>query len=163
MSDEELELRPVTVNDEVVYVNRFVELWRWKQHCKWSAPKFLKIENKPRADGYIRPRIGGQNVLLHRIVASAFLGLDITETSIQVDHRNGIQHDNRLVNLRLVTHQQNQHNQTKALGYYWDKQNNKWKARIGIDGRTIYLGLFVNEEDARKAYLDAKLIHHQIP
>jgi hypothetical protein len=85
------------------------------------------------------------------------------ETKIQVDHISGVTHDNRLVNLRLVNNQQNHFNHTKALGYYWNKQNNKWQAQIQLDGRIIYLGCFVNEEDARKAYLDAKLIHHKIP
>ncbi len=162
MSDEELALVPVLVNDEVVYVNRFGDLWRWTWP-KSSAPKFRKIETKIHSTGYIYPGIGGNRVRQHRIIASAYLGLDITDLKIQVDHRNGIRHDNRFENLRLVTHQQNQFNYTKALGYSWDKQNNKWQAKIKLDGRTIYLGRFVIEEDARQAYLDAKLIHHKIP
>ena len=163
MSDEELALVPVLVNDEVVYVNRFGELWRWKRTPNVSTPKFRKIENKPNAEGYIYPEIGGKSVNQHRIIASAYLGLDITDLKIQVDHINGVRHDNRLVNLRLVNNQQNHFNRTKALGYYWSKHAKKWQARIQIDGRLIHLGYFVNPEDARKAYLDAKLVHHQIP
>ena len=161
MNDEELALVPVLVNGEIVYVNRGGELWRWKRHRKWSSPKFRKIEGKPNPEGYIHPRICGTNVLIHRIIASAFLGLDMSDTKIQVDHINGIRHDNRLENLRLVTHQQNQHNYTKALGYSWHKQHNKWMAKIGIDGRGIHLGYFVNPEDARQAYLDAKSKYHK--
>lgn len=163
MSDIDMELRPVLVNDEVVYVNRFGDLWRWSRTNRWSAPKFRKIENKLRPDGYIRPMISGKCVLVHRIVASSFLGLDMSDLKIQVDHRNGIRHDNRLDNLRLVTQQQNQHNRTKALGYSWNKKLNKWKAHIQLDGRQIHLGYFVIEEDARDAYMNAKLIHHKIP
>ena len=163
MSDEDLALHPVEVNGEIVYVTRCGNLWRWKRHRKWSAPKFQKIVTKLDSYGYIRPKIGGKLVLLHRIVASAFLGLDISEKRIQVDHINGIRHDNRLENLRLVTCQQNGFNQTKAKGYYWSNQNNKWQAQIKLDGRNIYLGSFVTESEARQAYLDAKLIHHKIP
>jgi hypothetical protein len=162
MSDMDMELAPVLVNGEVVYVNRFGELWRWKRHRTWSAPKFKKIDVNLNPEGYIHPRICGKNVLIHRIVASAFLGLDMSNTKIQVDHINGVRHDNRLENLRLVNNQQNHFNQTKALGYCWNKQLKKWQAKIKLDGRDIHLGLFVNEEDARKSYLDAKLKYHQI-
>jgi hypothetical protein len=162
MSDEELELRPVEVNGEIVYVTRCGDLWRWKRDNQHSTPTFRKIVNKPTSLGYIHPKIGGNCVKQHRIIASAFLGLEMFETKIQVDHINGMKHDNRLVNLRLVTHQQNQHNRTKALGYSWHKQNNKWKAKIKLDGRTINLGYFINESDARQAYLDAKLKYHII-
>jgi hypothetical protein len=63
----------------------------------------------------------------------------------------------------LVTPQQNLFNNHKALGYCWHKQKNKWMAQIQLDGRHINLGYFVNEEDARNAYLDAKLKYHKIP
>ena len=163
MTDIDMELREVTVNGEVVYVNRFGDLWRWTRVNQHSAPKFQKIESKLRPDGYIHPKIGGNRVKVHRIVASAFLGLDIIDLKIQVDHRNGIRHDNRLDNLRLVNNQQNQHNHTKAKGYYWNKQNNRWRAKIRLDGRSIHLGYFDVEDDARQAYLDAKLVYHKIP
>ena len=163
MSDEELELHPVEVNGKIVYVTRCGNLWRWARTCKWSTPKFRKIVSKPNSVGYICPMISGKRVSVHRIVASAFLGLDMSDGKISVDHISGVTHDNRLVNLRLVTHQQNHFNRTKAKGYYWHKQNKKWEAKICLDGRDIYLGSFINEEDAHKAYLDAKLIHHKIP
>ena len=160
MSDEELALHPVEVNGEVVYVNRFGDLWRWARNNQWSSPKFRKIDNNPHSTGYIRPGIGGKHMSLHRIVASAFLGLDMSDTKIQIDHINGVRNDNRIDNLRLVNNQQNGFN-TKALGYYWHKPAKKWVAQIKLDGRDIYLGLFVNPEDARQAYLDAKSKYHK--
>lgn len=157
MSDDELELRPVVVNGETVYVNRFGDLWRWRYHTK-----FMKIENTIDKNGYIRPKINGKPVKQHRIIALAFLGLDITDTDIQVDHRNGIRHDNRLENLRLVTHQQNNFNRTMVKGYSWNKRKMKWITQIKINSRSIHLGYFESEDEARQAYLDAKVIHHQI-
>ena len=79
-----------------------------------------------------------------------------------LDHINGIRDDNRICNLRSVSHQQNQWNHTKAKGFYWDKKANKWKAQIGLNYKKIYLGLFDSEEDAREAYKKAKEIYHQI-
>lgn len=161
--DEFLALEPVFVNDETVYVNRFGELYRWKHHRMWSSPKFMKTENKPRTDGYITPRIGGKYVYQHRIICAAFLGLDITDLKIQVDHINGIRHDNRLENLRLVNNQQNQWNRTKAKGVDWHKASCKWRSAIKINGKKQHIGLFDNEEDAHAAYLEAKSRLHIIP
>ena len=41
-----------------------------------------------------------------------------------------------------------------------NKKANKFKAQIAINGKNKFLGYLVNEEDARKAYLDAKEIYH---
>ena len=35
-------------------------------------------------------------------------------------------------------------------GVSWDKDTNKWRARIKIDGIQIHLGLFTNLEDAKE-------------
>lgn len=156
--DELLALEPVVVNGETVYVNRFGDLWRWKciSNQYSSTSKFSKTIGNLTNKGYIHPRIGCKHVLQHRIIASAFLGLDITDLKIQVDHINGIRNDNRLENLRLVTCQQNHFNRTKARGYSWNKQHRKWQAKIKINGKTQHLGYFDTEESAHNAYLEAK-------
>jgi hypothetical protein len=80
----------------------------------------------------------------------------------QIDHINGIKSDNRICNLRSVTIQQNHMNRTTAKGYCWDKQYNKWRAKITFNNKNIYLGRFEKEEDARAAYLEAKEKYHII-
>ena len=99
---------------------------------------------------------------VHRIVAFAFLGLDIDNPKIKIDHINRNTTDNYVSNLRMVTHQQNQFNRN-AKGYTWNKQNQKWLSQIIIDGKPIYLGYFDLEDDARNAYLIAKEKYHIIP
>jgi hypothetical protein len=79
-----------------------------------------------------------------------------------LDHINGITDDNRICNLRSVTFQQNQFNQTKAKGYTWNKKDKKFQSQIKINNKTIYLGSFNTEEDARKTYLIAKEKYHII-
>ena len=79
----------------------------------------------------------------------------------QLDHINGIRNDNRICNLRSVTKQQNSWNRTKAKGYYWRKDRNKWQAQIK-GNKIIGLGLFNTEQEARNAYLKAKEIYHKI-
>ena len=79
-----------------------------------------------------------------------------------IDHIDGDRSNNKIDNLRDVTHQQNHMNRTKAKGYYWHKKNNKFQAQIRIDGKTKFLGFFHTEQEARNAYLKAKEIYHVI-
>lgn len=44
-------------------------------------------------------------------------------------------------------------------GYYFNKKRNKFQASITVNCKDIYLGSFTNENEASKAYQDAKLIY----
>lgn len=77
-----------------------------------------------------------------------------------IDHINRIKKDNRLVNLRNVTKQENNFN-SDAKGYYWNKRDKKWLAKITTNGKTIHLGIYDNEDEAHQAYLKAKKIYHK--
>ena len=80
-----------------------------------------------------------------------------------IDHINGIRDDNRISNMRSVTSQENNQNRNTVKGYHWCNQKNKYISKITPkDKKTIYLGCFDNEEEARQAYLDAKKIYHII-
>lgn len=79
-----------------------------------------------------------------------------------IDHINGNPLDNRIENLRCVTNQENCFNYTRAKGYHWHKQKCKWESAIRVGRKTIYLGTFINEDDARNAYLTAKAKYHII-
>jgi hypothetical protein len=79
-----------------------------------------------------------------------------------IDHINGDKSDNRIINLRNVTHQENHFNVIKRKGYYWNNKNNKWHSQITLDRKKIHLGYFDNEDDARQAYLKAKEKYHII-
>lgn len=99
----------------------------------------------------------------HRLVKLAHNPtFDIFDSSHDncIDHENHTRDDNLNDNLRVVTHQQNCFNRSNVKGYSF--KNGKWEASIMLNGKTIYLGRFKTEEDARKAYLAAKAIYHII-
>jgi len=84
-----------------------------------------------------------------------------------VDHINGNTKDNRISNLREATLSQNQHNSIKpknntsgVKGVYFHKASQKWMARVCINYKYIYLGIFKNIEDAQKAIVNARKQHH---
>jgi len=87
---------------------------------------------------------------------------------MQVDHINGAKDDNRISNLRVVTHSQNLHNQRRAqsgsstgfLGVRRDK--GKYQSMIQADGSRKYLGRFDTAEEAHAAYVSAKRKLHGI-
>ena len=122
--------------------------------------KKCKLTNK----GYKRLELchegKGKQYLIHRIIAYAYLGLDIHNPKKQIDHINRDKSDNRVSNLRIVSNQENQFN-TKAKGYY--KCGSKYQARIMLNGKLIYLGVYETRELAYNAYLIGKQIHHQLP
>ena len=110
------------------------------------------------AKGYVTTHIKGADgkrrlLYLHRLLMNAPAGME-------VDHINGIKHDNRKENLRIVTTQINQHNQKSAKGYYWNKNAGKYRAEIALNNKSIYLGYYNTETEARQAYLAAKKIYH---
>lgn len=78
----------------------------------------------------------------------------------EVDHiihpsKFGNKFDNRKSNLRIVNKSQNQMNKHKQsnntsgnVGVSWHNRDNVWEAWISINNQQIYLGRFVNKEDA---------------
>lgn len=83
---------------------------------------------------------------------------------LSIDHINGDPFDNRISNLRLATVAQNSQNRYKAqknnphgnLGLTYDKVKKLWRARIGLNGKRIYIGKFKTQEAAYEAYIASK-------
>lgn len=104
-----------------------------------------------KKNGYIRFRFMNQMVMAHRIAWALHHG-EAPPPEMQIDHINGIRHDNRIANLRLVLMPQNMRNKTKyrnnTHGYpgiiYEDKARRKrmWRAQIQVDGRQIKIGSY---------------------
>lgn len=80
-----------------------------------------------------------------------------------IDHINRTKSDCRKLNLRFVTHSQNnmnrdiQSNNTSGVtGVYFRKDRNKWMTNIQVNNSVIFLGNFDNYDDAVKARQNAE-------
>ncbi len=84
-----------------------------------------------------------------------------------VDHRNGDGLDNQKSNLRFATRSQNnsnrrrfKNNTTGTKGVDFSKQWNKFRVRIQVDKKSIFLGYFDSLPEASVAYSEAALKYH---
>jgi hypothetical protein len=109
--------------------------------------------------GYMHVNIGKVKKI-HRLMAQAFI--ENFSEDLQVDHINGIRSDNRLENLRMVTHRENCQNRDchrngRLIGVYFNKKKGGWRSEIHYLGKRINLGYFKTEVEASNAYKDAIL------
>jgi len=79
---------------------------------------------------------------------------------MEVDHKDGNGLNNQKSNLRMCTHAQNSRNVKPKLnkissafkGVSWNREHNKFRARITKDHKVLYLGCFDSDIDAAVAY-----------
>lgn len=91
---------------------------------------------------------GKSSIRLSRLVMNCY-------DDNKVDHINHDIKDNRKSNLRIVSSSQNgmnrklnSNNTSGISGVHWNKGEEKWIARIGVDGKRIHLGSYDSFEDA---------------
>ena len=129
----------------------------------WNGKHSGNLAGTVNNHGYFRVRLFGRNYGAHRI---AWLITNGAWPAGQIDHINGITSDNRLVNLRCVTSQENgrnakrkSNNTSGITGVYWRKPHGKWCAAICVGEKKKHLGYFTNIFDAACARKSAELEH----
>ena len=111
--------------------------------------------------GYLLGGILGKTYRAHRIIWLYQTGEWPEE---QIDHINHDRKDNRWLNLRQVSNEENhrnisqqRNNRSGYTGVSWDKRCSKWYARIMVDNKKIELGYFDLMEDAVEARREAEI------
>lgn len=146
---------------EILYYNKDSGEFTWLK-CKNNRFNGHKA-GLDEGHGYIIIKIHGFRYQAHRL---AWLYVYGKNPDCFIDHINGNRSDNRIDNLRDVSHKtnaQNIHghkinNKCKFLGVI--KRRNKFFSQIWIDGKKTYLGQFDTPEEAHQAYIKAKRQHH---
>jgi hypothetical protein len=134
-------------------------LWRFARKNQFDKPEWRPVDAKPKkVNEYSQVRWNGKLFLYHRLVYVLSTFHDIPE-NMQIDHIDGDPTNNRIENLRVVTNRENQQNRKKhrdgsLVGCYWDKNAQKWSAKIYFKGQRKHLGLFSTEQEAHEAYLE---------
>ncbi|MCM2574533.1 HNH endonuclease [Achromobacter xylosoxidans] len=125
-----------------------------QQWRAWNTRYAGKEAGRIANDGYRKVTMLGGRYQAHRLIWLLVYGC---WPAGEIDHINGDPADNRLANLRDVSHQENQRNQrlkssnTSGFnGVLWDKTTKRWKAYIGGAQRT-HVGFFDTPEAAAAA------------
>lgn len=116
--------------------------------------KFLKKYSwHITSKGYAATSVKRKRIYMHRLLLNA--------GELQVDHINHNKLDNRKVNLRLVTNQQNhfneglsKNNKSGVKGVHWNKACKKWCVQITLNGKCIHSELVSDLEDAKQLRLE---------
>jgi hypothetical protein len=100
-----------------------------------------------------------QTVLLHRYLTDCPKG-------IFIDHKDGDGLNNRRSNFREVTNAENGQNRnnyaknsTGFRGVTYNKRDNRYKAQLQVNGKSMYLGYYADFELAKSIVIEARKKH----
>lgn len=117
--------------------------------------------------GYLKIRIDGREYYCHRL---AWLYVHGEFPCSEIDHINRDKLDNRLINLRAVSHVENMKNKSAyknntsgVLGVCWNKNAKKWRATITADGKNNHLGYYDDLELATLVRHEAESHYNYYP
>jgi hypothetical protein len=150
-------------------IDKVAELNSWFSYCpetgliSWkkkpnrnirigATAGFLWKDGRSRKTNYIRVCLHGKCIFAHTLAFVCFYG---RFPKGDIDHINGDATDNRITNLRDVTHTQNLRNQKRSvsnksgvMGVDFHSAAGKWRARIIVDKSEHHLGTYSDFFDA---------------
>lgn len=138
--------------------------WRVKRGIALAG----SIAGNKNRNGYVNIYVDNRPYRAHRL---AWLYVYGSFPKQDIDHINGVRHDNRIANLRDVSTSHNMMNQRRArtdnklglLGVHvrtperpHHKISKPYRAMIYVAGKRVNVGSFATAEEAHAAYLEAK-------
>lgn len=98
-------------------------------------------------------------IKMHRVILERMEDGKPLEKGEEVDHIDGNGLNNQRHNLRRATRSQNSMNRgvrsdntTGSKGVNWEQSSQKYRVRIGVNGRRFHVGRFDSLEEATQAY-----------
>ena len=138
--------------------------WRYQVSNLWNVKSFINnrwwpcktwrvLRLKNHSMGYKIVSLWRWNeILVHRLVAQAFLWLDISNTKLEVLHQNDIKTDNRLSNLCLWSHKENMREARER--WRMQKWELRWNAKLKDKDIPLIRNLYINWTSLRKIALE---------
>lgn len=123
-----------------------------------SGPKLTK--------SYRRVNLGGTHFYVHRVIWVWVAGV---QPENEIDHIDGNGLNNKWENLRSVSRLQNAKNRrintnntSGTAGITYRKDSDRWRARIAVDGKVIFLGSYDDKQDAINARKEAERKYYEV-
>lgn len=151
---------------ELLYYDAATGVFLWRR----ADPSFKRlpwsVAGRKNEKGYLIIDVDIKPYRAHRLAWLYMYGAWPTD---QLDHRNGTRDDNRISNLRDATNKENHENfalsRGNTSGYRgvsWDKNRQKFMAKVMHHGKTINVGRFdtADEAGAAAAAKRAELFTH---
>ena len=153
--------------NEIVIYDDYAEIVLYNKDNVEITRALIDLEDVDKVSKYKWYLINGYvyNVkvgLLHRFI------MNCPSDDEVIDHINHNKLDNRKDNLRICNQKQNLMNKQKTQrrnttsqykGVSWNKQRNKWRAQIRINGKSKHIGYYTNELEASIEYDKKALLY----
>ena len=140
------------------YFKNEVDARKW--NAQWAGKEAFICKEKDYHSKHIKikRKVGGvfrKKYSAHRVIWLYYYGCWPKD---QIDHINHDPTDNRIINLREASNTENQKNRTLNknnttghTGVSWYEKENKYRARIKINSKEIWLGSYDSLEEAVEA------------
>ena len=145
---------------EILHYNPETGIFTWLVKTA-NRIKIGDVAGSTNSCGYISIKIKYNRYLAHRL---AWLYMTGGWPKHQIDHIDHIRNNNRWVNFRGATHQENHKNQSLPknnisgiCGVFWENRAKKWRAQITVSGKKSCLGCFSSKAGAIKARKEAEI------
>ena len=150
----------------------YEELFDWIDYDPiFGKITYLNRKREARAtspDGYTMITVKNKMYYAQKLIWLYMTGF-WPPKGLSVDHKNRNKKDNRLINLRLATHEQNTQNRTKS---YWKEYKGitetvkangfkSYRCALRVNGVDKFWGPFEDKEDAARSYDLAALKWHK--
>lgn len=151
---------------ELLHYDPDTGVFTWIKKSKKSTV-IGSVAGSKHNQGYLATSIDWKRYLLHRL---AWLYVYAEFPTGLIDHINRNRSDNRISNLRVVSRSENQQNhnlfktnKSGVAGVSWTQKDNRWRARIWLNGKTKNLGHFKTFEEAVLARKQAEKEFYSLP